>query len=97
MKVETKVYPVMAGEPHLGTQTEHELRAKPYEVEDYLIDLAIEKGSLFDTFNFRGVEFDTTEYLDYEMINDFMETVEGDFIDTKKLYIAADVVHPDER
>jgi len=59
MYIKSTKFPVMEGEPHLGSITEHELIAKKYELEDFIL---------------AEVERDHYIQAEYDMVAKFLKT-----------------------
>lgn len=94
MYVVKKTYPVMQGEPHLGSTEELELVAKKYEVEDWILEQVKENGSVDSEYFFGEYSIDPEEYIDVELVNDYMaETAEEDITEIG-LFTAAFVDAP---
>ena len=98
MYIKTTTYPIMQDEPALGTITESEIIARKYEVEDYLLEEAIEDGIIRDYYDFEDFAIETSQYIDYEAVYDFLNGVEDtNDINPKDLYQVAGVTAPSDR
>jgi len=105
MYVTTQDYWVIPGEPHLGKITESEEIWEPYEAEDLIIEQIMEgywpKDGIFyaiDTLNEYDVPVDAQDVLDWDLLSDFMDTIESvDDINIDDLYAAAGVTKPQNR
>ena len=103
MYMECKKYNVMDGEPHLGKIEECDLKANKYEVEDLIIDQLFDdetypSGMIFfftDDYTDYDIEIDGSDYIDVEMVVDYLDGLEDEGIINKdELYARADVVNP---
>ena len=101
MHVKSTKYPVMDGEPHLGSQTEHELVAKPYEVEDFILQEIIKEHDVREEY-VAGIAKDGSsfmvnpaDYIDLESVEVYLDSV--DEIEEDVLYVYAAIVPRPDR
>lgn len=94
MHIIKKTYQIMSGEPAIGSVTEYDLVADKYEVEDWIIEKVKEDGFAQDEYEFDEAIIDAHDYIDVEMVNDYLESVDTDKLSELKLYVAADVEAP---
>ena len=95
----------MDGEPQLGKLEECELIANKYEVEDLIIDQLFDDetypaGMVF-TFIDDVSEYDLTiegeEYIDADLVIDYLDGLEEGEINKDELYARAAVMNPKQR
>ena len=99
--MERKKYDVMDGEPHLGKIEECELKANKYEVEDLIIDQLFDDetcpaGMIFfftDDYTDYDIEIDGSDYIDVEMVVDYLDGLEEGEINKDELYARAAIVN----
>jgi len=108
MYVKCKDYPVMDGEPHLGSVTECEEIWEKYEAEDIVIDQIFDDGGDYpfdgvfyavDGYNDLDVPFDAEKVLDWENLKVYLDSVlyVGNKLDKEKMYAYAGVTSPKGR
>ncbi len=77
-------YPVMPGEPHLGSMTECELIIDIEEVAEILIDQIIGDGEVpysvtgIDDYSEEDIEIDLEEWFDKSFLSELREWVDTD-------------------
>jgi len=106
MYMECKKYNVMDNEPHLGKIEECELIADKYEVEDLIIDQLFDDETypadmaffFQDNYNDFDIEIKGEDYIDVEMVSDYLDSLEAeDLINKDELYARAGVINPYNR
>lgn len=100
MYFKSNTYNVMDGEPHLGKITEHELVARAYEVEDWILEKIVENHFVETEYEISnpdggGAMIETADYVDFDLVYDYISNV--DEIDMNTLYVKADVTAPKDR
>jgi hypothetical protein len=97
MHIEINRYPIMSGEPHLGSITEYELIAEPYEVEYWILDKVVEDVAISNEYEFAEIIIDASEYVDVGEIQNYLDELGDDDIDEQKLYDVANIKTTGER
>jgi len=101
MYIKSTTYPVMENEPHLGSITEHELIAKKYELEDFIL-AEVERDhyiqaeyEICDIFKGTSVYREAADHVDIEAVEEYLDSCE--IVDCKVLYKRAGIRHRSER
>jgi len=108
MYVVCKDYPVMDGEPHLGSMTQCEEIWEKYEAEDLVIDHIFEEGGDYpydgifyaiDNYNDLDVPFNASDVLDWENLKVYLDSLlyAGGKLDKERMYAYAGVTSPKQR
>ena len=105
MYMDCRKYNVMDGEPQLGKIEECELIAGKYEIEDLIIDQLFDDetypaGMMFfftDDYNDLEIEINGEDYIDVEMVVDYLDDLEEGEINKCELYARAGVMNPANR
>lgn len=106
MHINCQEYWIDPQERHLGKMKECELIADKYEVEDLIISQLYDEGTypsdwIFygeDYYNGDEIELDAKDYMDVDMLKNYLDNLEEDEeISLDALYAAAFVKAPKDR
>lgn len=100
MFLQTKSYPVMSGEPHLGSMEETELLGDEYAAHDILTQIWTDGDynasgiyTFIDDYSEEDIAIDARDYLEWDSVVKYMDSLEetGDQISKEDLFNAAGI------